>query len=312
MRAISAGAGLRRLCLTVLFLALGTWVVVAKADDPAKPANPDKPAEKPKEEKAKEKKYAFSMDNKPWTQVLEWFADHADLVFTGPYKPTGTFTFLPPKGKEYTISEIVDIINEALMANPPTQQYILIRRTKTFTLVPADEQIPRDQVRTVDVADLPNYGRTEPVRVNISLKGANAEDIAPILKKTMSKFSEAIAIEGGVNQLILIDTVSSLQEVLKTVEKIEKSEGGAQQLTHQCRYIKAREGAAHLEKLIGDKGAEQAADGGGFPGFGPPGGSGLFRALRYSSDYRGLAKKELKPTKTIEQLENPPKATKDK
>jgi hypothetical protein len=49
--------------------------------------------------------------------------------------------------------------------------------------------------------------------------------------------------------------------------------------------------------------------GGGFPGFGGPGGgTGLFRALRYTPDYPGLAKRELKPTRTIEELEaNPPK-----
>jgi Arylsulfotransferase (ASST) len=54
--------------------------------------------------------------------------------------------------------------------------------------------------------------------------------------------------------------------------------------------------------------------GGGFPGFGAPGGgSGLFRAPRYAPDYPGLAKRELKATKTIEELEaTPPKETKDK
>jgi hypothetical protein len=52
------------------------------------------------------------------------------------------------------------------------------------------------------------------------------------------------------------------------------------------------------------KGFTGPPGGGGFPGFGGPGGgSGLFRALRYAPDYAGLAKKELKPTKTIEELE---------
>ena len=53
---------------------------------------------------------------------------------------------------------------------------------------------------------------------------------------------------------------------------------------------------------------------GGFPGFGPPGGSGLFRALRYAADYPGLAGRDLKPGKTIEELQtkDPPKDPKDK
>jgi hypothetical protein len=60
--------------------------------------------------------------------------------------------------------------------------------------------------------------------------------------------------------------------------------------------------------------------GGGFGGagfFGPPGGSGVFRAPRYGPDYPGLAGKTLKATKTIEELERPaqkepPRESKDK
>ena len=43
--------------------------------------------------------------------------------------------------------------------------------------------------------------------------------------------------------------------------------------------------------------------GGGFPGFGAPGGGGMFRAPRYAADYPGLKGKDLKPGKTIEELQ---------
>jgi hypothetical protein len=46
----------------------------------------------------------------------------------------------------------------------------------------------------------------------------------------------------------------------------------------------------------------QGGPGGGFPGFGPVGGAGIFRAPRYAPDFPGLAGKELKPGKTIEEL----------
>jgi hypothetical protein len=47
---------------------------------------------------------------------------------------------------------------------------------------------------------------------------------------------------------------------------------------------------------------------GGFPGGfgGPPGGGSVFRAYRYAADYPGLAGKDLKPGKTIEELEKEP------
>ena len=46
--------------------------------------------------------------------------------------------------------------------------------------------------------------------------------------------------------------------------------------------------------------------GGGPPAFlfaGPPGGSAVFRAYKYGADYPGLAGKDLKPGKTVEELQ---------
>ena len=55
--------------------------------------------------------------------------------------------------------------------------------------------------------------------------------------------------------------------------------------------------------------------GGGPPAFlfaGPPGGSAVFRAYKYGPDYPGLAGKDLKPGKTVEELQpKEPEKTKD-
>ena len=58
---------------------------------------------------------------------------------------------------------------------------------------------PRTRSANVDIADLPNFGRTEVVRVDVRLKNAQCEEIAPVLQKMMSPFGDAIAIE-PVNQ----------------------------------------------------------------------------------------------------------------
>ena len=106
----------------LLFLALGLGVLPAQADPPAKPELPAKP---------KEETYTFTFDSKPWTQVIEWFADTTGLAFVGNYKPAGTFTFIPPKVngavRKYTLPEIVDLLNEALQVNSMTKRYLLVR-----------------------------------------------------------------------------------------------------------------------------------------------------------------------------------------
>jgi hypothetical protein len=65
----------------------------------------------------------------------------------------------------------------------------------------------------------------------------------------------------------------------------------------------------------GPPGGPPGGPGGGpppFPFAGPPGGSAVFRAYRYGPDYPGLAGKDLKPGKTIEELQpREPEKTKD-
>src|SRR5262245_22681250 len=103
----------------------------------------------PKSEKAL---YHFEMRQKPWREVLEWLADRTQLAFIGVHIPTGTFTFVPPKGKQYTIGQIIDIVNEGLLTTDNTQKYILIRREHSFTLVPASEAIDPAIVPHVSLA----------------------------------------------------------------------------------------------------------------------------------------------------------------
>ena len=51
------------------------------------------------------------------------------------------------------------------------------------------------------------------------------------------------------------------------------------------------------------RGGPPGGPGGGPPGGGPPGGSAVFRAYRYGPDYAGLAGKDLKPGKTVEEMQ---------
>ena len=56
--------------------------------------------------------------------------------------PTGTFTFIGPEKKSYTLPEVIDIINDGLLSAEPTQKYYLIHGQRTFTVV-GSEAKPR-------------------------------------------------------------------------------------------------------------------------------------------------------------------------
>src|SRR5262249_35577643 len=74
---------------------------------------PRKPA--PEQVDWTSKRFAFEMRAKTWRDVLEWFAEQAQMPFSSPIPPpSGTLTFINPKDKKskpltYSLAEIYDI-----------------------------------------------------------------------------------------------------------------------------------------------------------------------------------------------------------
>src|SRR5438093_1344060 len=104
MRGLPANVARGLVLLGVLAVLTGGW---AKGQDTPKVPPPDKQPAK------KEKTFAFEMRDKPWGAVLEWLSEITGLPINTDDKPTGTLTFIGGK-KEYTIPQIVDILNDNL------------------------------------------------------------------------------------------------------------------------------------------------------------------------------------------------------
>jgi len=194
-------------------------------------------AARPREEPAKstllapqDKRYVAAFDKKPWREVIDWFAEQTGLAFVGETLPAGTVTLAGPPGKTYSISGLVDLINDRLSdpTSPVASWLILVRASRTFTLVSASKTVPWKVVPSVDDGDLAKYGRTEVVRIQVVMKADVADRMVPSLKRKMSPFGEALAPQGW-NRLILTDSVARLEAVLKDVDAVEESERKAKE-----------------------------------------------------------------------------------
>src|SRR5438132_355674 len=75
-----------------------------------------------------EKRYRFEVSDAPWPKVFEQLTEMTGKPLISVYKPTGSFSFKGPPGKEYTVREIVDIINEGLGSKDQPSKYCLIQR----------------------------------------------------------------------------------------------------------------------------------------------------------------------------------------
>ena len=198
-----------------------------------------------------EKKIAFDMKGKPWEFVIRWFANQANMPFASQYTyPAGGFTFINPevngKQREYSLTEIFDILNEILISQ---HQHMLLRRDLTLTMVPADK-IDDTLVPFLKVEDLPERGKTELVRVIIKLKKQNAEDFAIQVKRMLGDFGHVTPLP-DTNQLILRAPVSNLRFALDII--VPADETGDSELTysHKCKYIRALAAKTVLSESLG-------------------------------------------------------------
>jgi RNA polymerase sigma-70 factor (ECF subfamily) len=186
-----------------------------------------------------EKRYTFAMNNKPWSAVLEWFSEVSGLSFVSPAKPTGTFSFNGPADKQYTIPEIVDILNEALQAKGNEGKYLLVRKTQTFDLVPLDEKTNYAALaRNIPAEDLPRFGNTEYVAVTFRLKGPPPDGARERAQKLLGPHGALTYRATG--QLFVRDTAGNVREVLKAYTGMDVTETkGSRTLTASDSPVRA-------------------------------------------------------------------------
>jgi hypothetical protein len=214
--------------------------------------------------------YSFEMRGKPWSAVFEWLTDKTGRGFSSTNNPSGTRNVITPKGKKYTIPQIIDLVNDGLLS----QKWVLLNRGTTFSLVPADEKIDPALVPRIALKELSEHGDTEIVSTVYQCQALVAEDSAPEVKRQLGPFGEVITLHKA-NQLILQDTVGNLKRITKALDDQEaKPVVGREPETysHKCIYIRARDAEAIVRNVLGETKTEERPKGAGFPGKGSKGG----------------------------------------
>lgn len=210
---------------------------------PATPAQP--PAAAPTQ--APVKTVSFMFEDKPWSQVLDWFAKESDLVLITTIKPTGSVTIKTDPGRKYTIPEVVDVLNEALAQ----QKYVLIRRSRSFSIWPADEKLDPSLVQRITLDEIKDKGDTEIVSVTVPLKTLNADDIVPYVQKLKGTFGEVNPF--GSNSIILQDTAKNIRRIVHDLAALEDEKQAGDSLTYTCKFVRASLAAESLSKLLSDQ-----------------------------------------------------------
>ncbi|MDY3556068.1 secretin N-terminal domain-containing protein [Gemmata sp. JC717] len=227
---------------------------------------------------APEKQVSIHFEKAGWDEVLDWYAKETGLTLITTVKPTGTVAIKPGKDRKFTVGEVTDLINEAMMQ----QKFLLIRRHMTFFIQPSDEKIDPTLLPRIALDELPKRGRTEIVQIVLPVKGMVVTDSIDELKKLLTPFGTMIPLTQP-NAFLVQDTVGNIARIQSTLDEIEKKDGLSDSLSHVCEYRRPQELAEVLAKLMTNAdvkvditGAQNAAGWGGGPGGwgGGPGGWG--------------------------------------
>jgi type II secretory pathway component GspD/PulD (secretin) len=169
----------------------------------------------------KEKTYVFELRDQPWAKVFERYSEITELPFVSNHRLQGKANFIPPEGKrEYTLTEITDLLSEMLFA----KKYIFAVRESSFTVLPAGEEVC-GRVALIRVKDLGKRGKMELGSMILRLTTLKAKELGPEVKKMMAPFGRVVVLEKS-NTLCLFDTVGNLRRVHQMIKAREVRQTG--------------------------------------------------------------------------------------
>jgi type II secretory pathway component GspD/PulD (secretin) len=216
-----------------------------------KPAE-DKPAiasfggDMPKEGKLP-KHLQFNFRQARWNVVLEMFAKAAGLSLDLNVQPSGTFSYYD--NAKYTPVEALDILNGYLLQ----QGHVLVKRNKFLVVVNIDEGIPPNLVPDVAIADLPQRGKNELMRIVLPLKeGIDVEEAANEVDELVGPQGKVVALKTS-NSLVIQDIGSNLRLVVGLLEKsiVPPDPNAMTFRAFPLRYISVNEGERIVRSQLG-------------------------------------------------------------
>jgi type II secretory pathway component GspD/PulD (secretin) len=160
-----------------------------------------------------EKMFRFSYYHTPWAEVLQTFADHADLSLVLDAPPPGTFNYIDPR--EYNAEDSIDILNGVLMM----KGYTLVRRDRMLIVFNFTRGIPWELIPMVDEDDLDLRGNFEYCQVSFRLGRKVPEHIIAAVTPMLGPYGKTRHIS-TTRTLIISDTAGAIRPIAKIIASI--------------------------------------------------------------------------------------------
>jgi type II secretory pathway component GspD/PulD (secretin) len=163
-------------------------------------------------------KLKFQFSHAPWKEVIEWFAEQADLALVTDVFPQGTFNFVEPN-RTYTPAQSIDLLNSVLIL----KGYRMVRKEKMLFLLSAEDELPPEFYRRVTESELDKLGEFEIVQCQFQLSKITAEEAEVEVRKLISTQGKVVILPKA-KQIVVTEMAGALKLVHNALKAIENPE----------------------------------------------------------------------------------------
>ncbi|HZZ27379.1 MAG TPA: secretin N-terminal domain-containing protein [Pirellulales bacterium] len=163
----------------------------------------------------------FNFRYAPWKDVLELFAEKADLSLVMDQPPPGTFNYQDDRG--YSIQDAIDVLNSVLL----TRDFTLVRRDRMLMVVNLKDGIPPNVVPMITPDELPQRGKYELVCVAFPINKLSVDEATQIinpLRSSQGAFQGTIVPLTQAHELLVTDTGGKLRTMKQILDRSENPE----------------------------------------------------------------------------------------
>jgi hypothetical protein len=160
-----------------------------------------------------EPRLRFNFRFQRWADVLQWFAEQADLSLVLDAPPPGTFNYTD--SREYTPTEAIDLLNGVLQ----TKDFTLIRRGRMLLVVDLKEGVPEGTVPRIDLKELDTHGKFELVSVLFPLGNRNAEEVDKEIKPLLGRHGKSVPLP-KTKQILVTDLAGVMRAINAVITSI--------------------------------------------------------------------------------------------
>ncbi len=160
-----------------------------------------------------EARLRFNFRFQRWVDVLQWFAEQADVSLVLDAPPPGTFNYTD--NREYTPTEAIDLLNGVLQ----TKDFTLVRRGRMLLVVDLKDGIPEGVAPRIDLSELDTRGKFELVSILFPLGNRNAEEVDKEIKPLLGRRGKSVPLP-KTKQILITDMSGAMRAINAVITSI--------------------------------------------------------------------------------------------